>query len=544
MRTHRDEGHGVPFSAQEVRLFAPVPGPVTAPPTAPPPPLPVATTSTPATVFVVSRIDTAEHLHVSEGFESITGLPGSVLLGDATVMIRLIHPHDVQVAASWMQKFWAGRPGQVEMRIVRPDTEVRWVRMASAVLPVAGERRMITAIDDITERITAIEVARAAEASARAAHETKTALISRLSHELRTPLNAVIGFGQLLERRITDPDDQSSVQYILSSGRHLLAMIEEVLDVSRIGAGSASMIIEPVEAPSLIDEVVRLVQPAADRAGVALAVEGGPAGLRLFGDRQRLVQVLHNLIGDAIHDNAAGGRVRLSWSAIDGASVVVRHDGQRAPEDVRQPVVTPFDRRHAEASPVAGSGVGLSVARALVELMGGGISVDPAPGAGASFTVRLPAAPDRRVGVGTADEALVATEQGISPTTLLYIEDNEPNVRVVTSLLRLRPAWQMVHAASGGAGVEVARSRMPDVILLDLHLPDCFGLSVLETLKADPLTAGIPVVILSADASQSQVDRLLQVGAAQYLTKPLDVREVLMLLDGITADQLSRMVDA
>ncbi|WP_111764896.1 PAS domain-containing hybrid sensor histidine kinase/response regulator [Nakamurella deserti] len=526
------------ISEQEPQLFAPTAGRTPPQQPAPPPaPLP--------TVFLVSRLSPPRHLSVSDGFETVTGIPASTMLDDPTTLMRLIHPDDLEATAAWVQRNWSGHPGQIELRLVRPDGGTRWIRLASALLPPdpADGQRMVTTIDDITPRVAAVEAARTAEAAARAAHEAKSALISRMSHELRTPLNAVIGFAQLLERRITDPDDQSSVQYILSSGHHLLAMIDEVLDVARIGAGSLSLTVEPVEAPSLVDEVVQLIQPAADRARIAVAVEGGPAGLRLLGDRQRLVQVLHHLLDSVIEHHRPGGHVWVSWSALGGASVTVRDDGPGLPAEVRRRLFTPAGGADPGSAP-PGGGVGLSVTQALVELMSGTIAVDSAPGAGTSFTVRLPAAADRWADVGSADAAFVPTQQGIGPTTLLYIEDNEPNVRVVTSLLRLRPGWQLVHAGLGTTGLALARSRTPDLILLDLHLPDCFGQSVLETLKADPVTAEIPVVILSADASRTQVDRLLQAGAAQYMTKPLDVREVLMLLDGITAEQLTRMVDA
>lgn len=499
-------------------------------------------TSAVVTSFLLTRLDTGATVFASAEFETITGHPVDAILGQGSLMRTLVHPDDLQATAAYVTAFWAGRPAQHETRIIRADGEVRWVRLAASPLPPeGGVDRMVTSMEDITARVLAVEAAQVAEAAARAAHEAKSALISRMSHELRTPLNAVIGFGQLLERRVTDTDDLSSVQYIVSSGRHLLEMINEVLDISRIGAGTLSLSVEPVEVMSLVDEVVNLVEPAAVRAGVGIAIEGGPVGLRMLGDRQRLVQVLQNLLTNAIRFNQAGGHIWISWSALGGSSVTVRDDGQGIPREQQERLFTPVDRLGAESVALEGGGVGLSVTRALVELMGGALSFESVPGAGSSFSMTLPTAHDRRA---VTDLPVIPTQQGVPPTTLLYIEDNQPNVRVVSSLLRLRPGWQLQHAARGQLGLEMARTRLPDLVLLDLHLPDCFGLSVLESLKADPMTADIPVVVLSADASSTQVDRLLQAGAAQYLTKPLDVHEVLMLLDGITADQLTRMVDA
>lgn len=523
------------------------------------------------TAFTITCLRSGETVFASPAFETVTGYPVSAVMGEAGLIARLLHPDHRQSTAAYVLGFWAGRAGAHEARMIRRDGQVRWVRLACTPLPAEdaadGAVRMVTCIEDITARVVAVETARAGELAARAAHEAKSALISRMSHELRTPLNAVIGFGQLLERRLTDDDDLSSVQYILSSGRHLLTMIDAVLETSRIGAGALPLTVEPVDAASLVDEVVNLVQPLADRAGIGIAVEGGPGGLRILGDRSRLVQVLRNLVTDTLKDHRPGGHIWVSWSALGGASVTIRDDRLSTPPRAAAPV-TPFDQVGAETTVAQGSGVELAVTRALIELMSGSLSFASAPGSGSSCTVSLPSAPDRNtpgtgpapaIGSGPATaRAAPADGSAASPTptptpppgpesgslTLLYIEDNQPNVRVVASLLRLRPEWKLVHAGLGGLGLELARSRRPDMVLLDLHLPDCFGLSILEALKADPATADIPVVILSADASLTQVDRLLLAGAAQYLTKPLDVREVLLLLDGITADQSTRTVDA
>ena len=219
MRPHRDEVRTVPVPARRLRvaeLAERVPAPAGT----------ASGASGTSTVFVVSRCDPPAHLHVSAGFDAITGVPGDVLIADPTALMRLVHPDDLAVAATWVQQFWTGRSAQAEIRLIRPDQEVRWVRLAATPMTVGDQVQMLTAMDDVTERVAAVEAARDAEAAARAAHDAKSVLISRMSHELRTPLNAVIGFGQLLERRLADPDDQSSVQYILSAGRHLLAMID------------------------------------------------------------------------------------------------------------------------------------------------------------------------------------------------------------------------------------------------------------------------------------------------------------------------------
>jgi len=491
------------------------------------------------TVFTLRQVDPPAYLYVSPGYERLTGYDPAGLLDDPGRSADLIHPDDlvVFVGSRFGEPEVGDEPEVVEFRIVRADGAVRWVRSASRAVPVAPgtPRRMVTSTEDITERVEAGRAMLAAEASARAANEAKNEFLSRMSHELRTPLNAVLGFSQLLERQLAATEHVESVRYVLQAGRHLLDLINEVLDISAIESGAVSLSPEPVEVSSIIDETVRLMRPVAERTSVVVAVAGGPERAYVLADRLRLRQILLNLISNAIKYNHAGGNVWLTWSSAGGRSViVVRDDGPGIPAHLHGRLFTAFDRLGAESTDVEGTGVGLTVTKGLVEIMHGEITFDSVVGRGTTFAVALPAATATSTHVhepggrdGPAAGPLPAA------ATMLYIEDNEPNVRVMEAMLALRPAWTLVHAALGTLGIEIARAQLPDLVMLDLHLPDKFGLDVLVALQADPATAAIPVVVLSADASPRQEERLLAAGATAYLTKPLDLDEILALLDGV-----------
>jgi len=409
----------------------------------------------------------------------------------------------------------------------------------------------VTVSRDVTERVRLEHSLRHASTDAERASEAKSEFLSRMSHELRTPLNAILGFAQLLELDELPADQAASVDQIRRAGHHLLALINEVLDISRIEAGRLSLSTEPVEVGDVLDEVATLLAPVAETAGIELSVHvDGARALRVRADRQRLLQVLLNLGSNALKYNNRGGAVSfLTRHAADGrVRFEVRDTGPGIPHEQQDQLFIPFSRLGAERSAVEGTGVGLALSKHLVEVMGGVIGVESVPGHGSTFWVELARVEAPAPGAGPAhrrdgtpgggrDEAngAGAAGHGAAPEggsiVVLHIEDNPSNASLVERVLAKRPGVRLISASEGRSGLELARQHHPDLVLLDLHLPDLPGDELLHRLKAVPELADTKVVVVSADATPSRIREMLDLGVEGYLTKPVDVEALLRLVD-------------
>jgi PAS domain S-box-containing protein len=406
-----------------------------------------------------------------------------------------------------------------------------------AIRDEQGEPRYLLGIsEDITARKAAERAADAARAEAERANFAKSDFLSRMSHELRTPLNAVIGFAQLLQLDGLEGEQRESADQILKAGRHLLGLINEVLDIARIEAGTMTMSLEPVHLGSVIAEALSLISPLADDAGVRLSADPSEyAHVYVQADQQRLKQVLINLLSNAVKYNRRGGEINVRCVELPGeqVEVAVSDTGHGMTADQLERLFEPFERLGAERTNVEGTGLGLPLSLRLMEAMGGGMTAESAPDAGTTLRIVLggavaPADADAASDAGAAAGRTHRSDR----RTVLYIEDNLSNLKLVERLLERIPEVRLIPAMQGQLGLELARRHQPELILLDLHLPDVHGREVLELLKRDPATAAIPVVVLSADATPSQVERLLAAGAADYATKPIDVE---WLLDTVAA---------
>lgn len=385
---------------------------------------------------------------------------------------------------------------------------------------------------DVTERRHAEEEARLSKLEAERANRSKSEFLSRMSHDLRTPLNAILGFAQLLESDEGLKADQAdNARQILRGGSHLLELINEVLDIARIEAGQLALSLEPVRVFESVREVIDLMRPLAEPRGISMrceTTETDPWYVR--GDRQRLRQVLVNLVGNAVKYNRPGGEVRIDAVRGDGkVRLRITDSGPGIPASKQPLLFTPFERLGAEHGPVEGTGLGLALAKGLVEAMHGSIGTEPSE-VGATFWIELPEAQGsekNRHAPIMAGHAVARQGHGI----VLYIEDNRSNVQLLRRLLERRPGVRLLAAGSGRDGIEAARRELPGLILLDLHLPDMRGEEVLQRLLADPRTARTPVAVLSADATGAQRERLLAAGARAYVTKPFALSTVLALID-------------
>jgi PAS domain S-box-containing protein len=452
------------------------------------------------------------------------------------------------------------RTGQPQRGVVlglrRPDGTPLWVSVNAMPLARPGADRAhatVTSFADITAHIDAQtrlaqsnaeleqrvaartrELVAALEA-AQEASRAKSEFLSRMSHELRTPLNAILGFAQVLQIKsdALPAAARDQVRQIETAGWHLLALINDVLDLSRIESGTMTVSREPVDLAPLVAECAQMAEPLARRHEVRIVNRAtGGARLHALGDRTRLKQVITNLLSNAIKYNRAGGSVTLTLArSADGAvELAVADTGRGFTEAQLGRLFEPFNRLGAERGPVEGTGIGLVITRRLIELMGGSLHVETNAGVGSVFTVRLPqAAPDAAPVPAPAPPA--RAPESDRTHTVLYIEDNPSNVELLADVLALRPQVKLLAAGSGSAGLALARERRPDLIVVDVALPDIDGFEVCRRLRADAQLARTPIIALSANAMASDIDRGRQAGFDAYLTKPLDVPTFLAEID-------------
>jgi len=436
-----------------------------------------------------------------------------------------------------------------------------------------AEKALQRAYDDLEIRVAerTVELL-AAKEDADKANRAKSEFLSRMSHELRTPLNAILGFGQILALEDLGENENESVHFILKAGRHLLSLINEVLDIARIEADRLALEPEPIHVHFLVREVLDLVRPLALNKRVRLVnmteESCSERDWYLVADETRLKQVLLNLVSNAVKYNRDGGEVMVSCEEVvreapvwpgpsdtpvpsegPAGSLVpqspshfvrlnVRDTGQGlTPEDLAR-LFVPFERLAAERSGIEGTGIGLALSKRLAEAMRGRIGVESVPGEGSVFWVEFPRAVTELLEV---EETEVESEPTRAPVpaehgparSVLYIEDNLANRSLVEHILDRLPAMELHFAENAAQGLAMAREHRPHLILLDLHLPDMMGDTVLHHLKSDPDTSATPIVIISSDTGTSQTERLMTAGATDFLAKPLNVVSFLRVVEGL-----------
>jgi PAS domain S-box-containing protein len=462
--------------------------------------------------------------------EQLLGLPWQALT----------HADDVAAeAADWQLLLQGGGSRRsLEKRMRRGAQDTVWVLQGLALVRDDEERPdyFIVVAKDISLRKQAETAVRAAEVALRA-NAAKTEFLSRMSHELRTPLNAVLGFAQLLRMDKRHPLPSAAaqrVERIEQAGAHLLALIGDVLDLSRIESGQLAVAPEGVDVGDVAAACAHMLRDLAQARAVDIVLgEAGDAAsppLLVHADRLRLRQVLLNLLSNAIKYNRPHGRATVAWQR-QGAwgEIRVVDTGIGLSPAQQAHLFEPFNRLGAERTGVEGTGIGLVLARHLVQLMGGELALSSDLGLGTTVTVRLPLAP------ATANPVADATgtdgRAAGGRLRLLYAEDNPVNVEIVRAILQARPMYELRVAESAAQALAMARDEVPDLMLVDMHLGDASGLELATALLADARTRGIRLVALSADALPAQIDAALRLGFASYLTKPVEVQRLLRVLD-------------
>ncbi|MBN3770333.1 response regulator [Burkholderia sp. Se-20378] len=442
-----------------------------------------------------------------------------------------IHPDDVQTeVAHWERAIASGTEYEIEMRIWRmSDCTYRWhLERASPLKDANGNIvKWVGTVTDIDDRKQAL-------AAAERANRAKSDFLSSMSHELRSPLNAILGFAQLMatDSPPPTPSQQASIDQILRAGWHLLELINDVLDLAKIDAGQVAISPESVSLDDVLRECDSMIVTQARQRGIRMTFPQGETSCHVRADRTRVKQVLTNLLSNAVKYNCPSGAVDVTCSTpVPGrVRVSVSDTGPGlSPEQVGG-LFQPFNRLGQEAGSEEGTGIGLVVAKRLMELMGGGIGVDSTPGKGSVFWIELDSAlaPDMATTLATTSDtpASGATGNdaaGASVHTVLYIEDNPANLKLVEQLIARRADLRMFGAPTGRLGVELARSVQPRVIVMDINLPDISGIEALDLLRTYPETADIPVVALSSNAMPHDVEAGLAAGFFRYLIKPIKI---------------------
>jgi PAS domain S-box-containing protein len=488
---------------------------------------------------IVTILDATGHVReVSQASSRILGYDIDSPIHDE--LEALVHPDDIPTIYREYARLLSLDSTSLDIRYRVRHAKGHWVTLDSRGQTIVGEEGQalgaLVMSRDVTEDLIFEAELLTAVGVAERASLAKSEFLSRMSHELRTPLNSVLGFAQLLDMDDLSDQQEQAVGHILRAGRHLLNLIDEVLDIARIESGHLDLSVEPVLLLDVLGDAVDLARPLAEHHELHLTVDttGCPPGTYALADRQRLLQVLLNLLSNATKYNNRTGLVEVAVARTeDGrASISVSDTGPGISAENLDRVFEPFDRLGAEYSGVEGTGVGLTLSKHLIERMGGQIAVRSAVDVGSVFTVLLPLTdpPDE---FETLDLSTPETPALRGALRILHVEDNLANLALVEQILARHQEVELIAATLGGLALELARRHRPDVILLDLHLPDMSGIDVLSRLRADPSTNEIPVVVVSADATAERMERLDVARVAAYLTKPIDVRELLRVIESV-----------
>ncbi len=454
-----------------------------------------------------------------------------------TPFIEFVHPDDIEATMNEVDRQL--RTGesvlQFENRYRHKDGSWRTLSWKSQPQP---DGLMYATARDVTQAKLAQRELEVAQQEAERANNAKSEFLSRMSHELRTPLNGVLGYAQLLEMYSDDEETVENARAILNCGRHLLGLINEVLDLARIEAGKLSISVEPVSVQGALAQAIELVKPTAEQRNIRIELGGEPIfGEHVLADSQRLIQILVNLMSNAVKFNQQDGKITISCykSGADMFRVEVSDTGFGIKEEHLENLFKPFERLGNES--IEGTGLGLALSNSLAHLMGGEVKLKATGPEGSTFVLSL-------VSTELKEERLYESGRGPKhhrfegqDIRVVYIEDNLANIDLLKRASKEVGGVEFHTALDAKTGIKLVEEILPNLVLLDLHLPDAHGSDVLNHLQLNPATRDIPVVIISADATKKQVERMLKEGASAYLTKPIDLPELLAQFEKIRRDR-------
>ncbi|HUW49783.1 MAG TPA: PAS domain S-box protein [Sulfuricella sp.] len=489
-------------------------------------------------VFTISSLTNGRFIMVNEAFVHFSGCQPEEAIGRTALELG-IWPDPDKYHKMIAQLLHYGHLRDYEVVFRSKFGRMRDVLLSAEIVEFHGERCMLAINHDITSRKQVEQELLHAKETAEQANRAKSEFLSRMSHELRTPLNAVLGFAQLLESDPTEPltaSQDASVKHIAKAGWHLLELVNEVLDLARIEAGKMQLHLETIALDLTLQECVDLVVPLSNERHIKIEDRmSGCAGVYIRVDRTRLKQVLLNLLSNAVKYNREGGTITLGCLRLDGDRLRVRitDTGAGIPKGKLGELFTPFSRLDADKSQVQGTGVGLAVAKRLVELMGGRIGVESRVGEGSTFWIDLPEQP-RQMEQDVVAEVSEAELPVHVTHTLLYVENDEADLALVTDILKKqRPGIRLISASTAEQGVELLRSVKPDGILMDLNLPGMGGLVALGVLREDASLSSIPVIAVSISEAPHEIAFALEAGFSDYVAKPIEIGKLLAAVDRV-----------